>query len=546
MMGKRSLLVSSISALLLFAGLFSISLVFKNETPLGGKTDYVVTMFASLILLFWGLTMSYRIQFNVPKRIISAIYIIGFFWMLLKFVKWLVHIPVLIKYIDYLYYVPMVLIPSLFFVFCIENFNANFRFKKPLYIGIFVFTLFLVLMALTNDAHGLIYHNYHFGTFPDGSLKIQSIQYTYGPIHYVAMAYIGLVIVLSTLHTVIGAKLSPFQSIVPTLIVIMGIYYFVMYAMNFDFARNTPFLKDLALMSIIFLQASIESMLDVGIVQNNGRYASNFSRLMLPMCIYDEKHNILFKSERFDEQSYLTPNPNLRSDEKKLGLYTVVSQANLEEILNLKQKIDAETTELENAGKLLLGMLEVTTQQASVSYRLALADEIENSIGKSKQELNALVSSLPDEITDENSTETKRTLGRIALCLGYMKQKCMLLLGAKERKSLSADAFSMLLNVISHDVQSVGFKEVAVAVASKDEVDFSIAIAVNELADEVAKAYEFLSLNALFVVNPTARTCSVELDGQPLKIKRLIVPNVNLTTRKADNGLRIFAEVTHD
>lgn len=540
-MNKKLVAILSILSIVLFGSLFAIMLVFPSYSPIGGTYDYPVTIFASFLLLVWGIAMTNRVQIVKPKRILMLIVITSFLWMVLKFAKWLSSVPDFIKYLDYAYYIPIMLIPTLFFFLCIETFYPDSRYKKVFFISPIIINTFFIVMAFTNDLHGLIYHNYHFNITGTGDLIYQEIIYTYGIVHDIAMMYIGLLIIISIIIIIYQARLSLLKAIVPSIIVILAVTYSFLYAYRVPIVRSTLFLEDLAFMAIVFLQSSMEAILDVGVIQNNGRYDWNFSHSMLPMCIYDANNKKLFKSKKYNEQAYLNPSQDIRNSERIVGLYTIVSQANLSEIIALRQTISEETNELENANRLLTKMLEITAQQASIEYRLELTEEIEQSIGETRQTLYALVSSLPNAINDENASNVRKTLGRIALSLGFMKQNCMLLLGAKEKKSLSSDAFYMLLNVIAHDIKSVGFGEVAITVSSKDEVDFSFANNVNEFANAVANAYEFLTLNALFIVNPNERTIIVELDGKNIKAKHLDVENMNITTTYVDNGLRISA-----
>jgi|GEM_PF-1998989 len=545
-MSKRSLAFTILFVVAIFAVAFSCALAFENGNVVGGRADYLVTIILSFVFLFWSITMTYRVQFKTPKNVLHAITIVGFFWILLRFVKWLPNILTLAKYIDYLYYLPMILFPSLFLAFCVETFHSNLKGKKWLYLAVALISTLFVVLSLTNDLHELIYKNYHFNADEHGVIVARLATYSYGFMHYAAMAYIFALILTAFVVTVIGAKPTPLQAILPVGVVVIATVYFVLYAVGVRFLHEAFFLKDLALVSILLLQFGIETMLDVGLVQNNGRYVGNFSRSMLPMCIYDEKGRTLYKSDGFFETLKYSEAQKVRSSSKNIGDYTLVSQADISEIINLKQNIENENAELSRTNLLLENTLNLTRERASITHRLELSNEIENSIGKSREDLKKLVDSLPDKMTDDNFEKSKRTLGKIAMILGYMKQKCMLLLGAKERRLLSAEEFKMLLNVVVHDIQSVGFEKIAFTLTSNGDVDFALAIAVNELLNEVAHAYEFLDLEMLVVVNQTARTCSLELDGKPLEKKPFSVPNAKVVLKDADNGLRITMEVSND
>ena len=544
-MTNRRWLATCVVATLLFAIAYTLATVFPVGNLTGGTADYLVTLFASFLLLFWGITMSYRVQFSRQRTILTLIFIVSFLWILLRFVKWLPNDIPIAKYSDYVYYLPMTLVPALFLVLCIENFAPNFRFKKALYISLALIVLFFFVMALTTDLHGLVYKDYSFGPDENGMPSARFPSYSYGIVHYFDMGFVALCI-LSSLFVatfVSRGQLTIKSVILPAIIVVLAAAYFTLYSLGISFVRSTLFLKDFALMSVLLLQAAIEIMLDTGLVQNNGRYVTHFERSSLPMCIYDENGKMLFSSEKFDEKRFKTSDAKFRYNEQTIGKYELVVEEDLTEIIALKDKINQENNELTETNKLLHKMIDVARDSTSLAFRLSLISEIEGSIGKSRAELDEMLSTLPDEITKENQKQTKETLGRIALCLGYMKQKCMLLLGAKEKKALSADAFKMLLNVISHDVQSVGFAEVGAAINCEDDVSFPFALAVNELANEIAKAYAFLELDALIIINPKKSSCIFELEGQPLSVKPLTVTGATIKSKVQDNGLRVVMEV---
>ena len=544
-MTNRRWLATCVVATLLFAIAYTLATVFPVGNLTGGTADYLVTLFASFLLLFWGITMSYRVQFSRQRTILTLIFIVSFLWILLRFVKWLPNDIPIAKYSDYVYYLPMTLVPALFLVLCIENFAPNFRFKKALYISLALIVLFFFVMALTTDLHGLVYKDYSFGPDENGMPSARFPSYSYGIVHYFDMGFVALCI-LSSLFVatfVSRGQLTIKSVILPAIIVVLAAAYFTLYSLGISFVRSTLFLKDFALMSVLLLQAAIEIMLDTGLVQNNGRYVTHFERSSLPMCIYDENGKMLFSSEKFDEKRFKTHDAKFRYNEQTIGKYELVVEEDLTEIIALKDKINQENNELTETNKLLHKMIGVARDSTSLAFRLSLISEIEGSIGKSRAELDEMLATLPDEITKENQKETKETLGRIALCLGYMKQKCMLLLGAKEKKALSADAFKMLLNVISHDVQSVGFAEVGAAINCDDDVSFPFALAVNELANEIAKAYAFLELDALIIINPKKSSCIFELEGKPLSVKPLTVAGATIKSKVQDNGLRVVMEV---
>ena len=540
MMKNKIKLYLIISLPALFITLFSIALAFPQGFLQGGRLDYFVTLILSFALFFWGMTLVYRVQYSRQRKILLIIFIIAFLWIVLRFVKWLANIHFVSIYADYFYYVPMTVIPLLLFMLIVETFCPKLSYKKAIYITLATIVLIFILLASTNDLHNLIYSDIK-SYFPTDNPQIEIISYNYGILHFVMLGFVSLLSILTIILFFWGAgKYITFSQVfASSLLLVLLFAYIALYTFDIYFIKNIILLKDFALVIVILLTAIIETLLDVGLIQNNGRYIENFKNSNLPMCIYDEKGKKLFVSEKFSEQK----NKNLKEKSLKIGSYTLVLQEDLTEIELLKEKISSETKELTETNTMLEKLIKVNAEKSSLSHRLAFADEIEKSIENSKSELENLIFLLPDNITSNNQTETKQILGRLALLLGYMKQKCMLLIGSKERSHLTYDAFKLIMQVISKDIQSVGFENIGVNIEKITQISFNFALLVNDFLNLVAKTYAYCGLDALIFVSPKNQTCVIELDGNNLEIKKLSIDGLNIKVTKGDDSIRVFMGV---
>lgn len=531
-------LIISLSALLL--ALFFLALAFPQGFLQGGRFDYFVTLILSFALFFWGMTLAYRVQYSTQRKILLVIFIISFLWIVLRFVKWLVNIHFVSIYADYFYYVPMTVIPLLLFMLIVETFCPKLKHKKAIYITLIVIVSIFIFLAFTNDLHHLIYSNIK-STFPVDNPQIEIITYDYGILHFVMLGFVSLLSIATIVLFFWGAgkQITFNQIFVSSLLLVLLFAYIALYTLNVSFIKNTMLIKDFALVIVILLTAIIETLLDVGLIQNNGRYVKNFKNSNLPMCIYDENGEKLFVSDKFSEQK----NTNLKEKSRKIGSYTIVLQEDLTEIALLKEKIVSETREFSKTNAMLEKLIKVNAGKSSLSHRLAFADEIEKSIENSKKEVKSLISKLPDKITSKNQTDAKQTLGKISLLLGYMKQKCMLLLGSKECSHLTYDAFKLIIQVISKDIQSVGFANVGVNISKSEQISFDFALKVNDFANLVAKTYAFCNLDVLILINPNSKTCIMELDGNDIEIKQISLDGLNIKITQDDDSIRIFMGV---
>ena len=542
-MTKKKQITTLLSFCLFFIVLFALACIFPQGYLQGGTIDYLVTLIASFCLFFWGMTMVYRVQYKKQRTILLVIFVISFLWIALRFVKWLANIHFVSVYADYFYYVPMTVIPLLFFMLVVETFCNQFKHKKIFYgILIGIASIFIIL-AFTNDLHHLIYTNFE-SYFPADNPSIEVITYNYNFLHFIMLGFTFLLSLSTIILFFIGTwKQLNFKQIIISLLFILVLFtYISLYTLNFNFIKNTLLLKDFALIIVVLLSAILETLLDFGLIQNNGHYEENFKKSNIPMSIYNENKQAIFVSEKFSH----IQNNNLKEKTKEIGKYTLIVQEDLTEIIKLKEKISEETKELENINQMLKKLIKINSEQSKLAHKLEFASEIEASVEKTKKELQNLILKLPNKITKDNEKLVKQNLGIIALYLGYMKQKCMLLLGAKERQCLTYDSFNLIMQVITKDMQSVGFNDIAFNVTKTNNIYFDFALKVNDFAFFVAKSYEFCGIDAIVFVNPNKNTCIMELAGKNIQIKQIKIYGLNISCTKVDNCVRIVMEVRND
>lgn len=535
--------ITILIAAILFVGFFLLSILIPRGYLQGGGFDYLVTLIIASLLLLWGISMIYRIQFKKQKLLVTLLVITIFMWMIIKYVKWLPNIRFLNIYIDYVYFVPALMIIDLFFILMLETFYENLHIKKIIYIILVTLSLAFVLLVFTNDLHHLFYTNYEFHTGENE--KVETVTSSYGPLYYVYLAFVLLIAIAAVLIFAFGSKkqLSFKQFIFPVLLSVVLVIYISLYILRIPFIRQWIIFKDFSLMCSLFAISILESFLDIGLIQNNGHYQKNFSESFLAMTIYDENNYPLFKS--FGSDLIVDLN-EVKITEKNIGNYKLKLVEDISAIKKLQNKIIKENDNIKTANKTLADLIEINKQQASISYRLNLMNEIEKSIGKSKEQALNLINSLPDEINSDNSGETRKKLAMIAWLISYMKQKCMVLLEAKEKKNIDYESFEILLNVISIDLASIGFNNVGYNYSSKDDLSIDFVISVIDLVNKVATSYAYKNIEMLIATNSTQNACRICLFDTSLDIKDINLDGLDIKTTLNEDGLNIKMEKKYE
>ena len=533
----KKFLVFSLS-IVAFIALFIVTALYPQGFMTGGSISYTLTFALLFVLFIWGISMYYRVQYDNQKKIILSIIITLILWTIIKYLKWLPNIHLLAIYLDYIYYIPMVMIPLLFSALCIEAFFKDTKWRKPYYIITSIVSSLFIVAVFTNDLHHLIYD--YTITIDDVNPVIEHISYGYGILHYIAMVYIGLMTLFTFTIFAIGVrkKVTVWQILVPLLIYFLILSYSVLYLLGLNIIKSTPLIKDFATMITILLLLMLEALLDVGLIRNNGLYLSNFKKSAIPMCIYDEYDDVLFKTNTFINTK---PNDiNYRYNTKIEEYYKIVVEENLEEIIELKEKIESENEKIERINEFVLKTIEINSKNQSILNKTKLVNEIEKDIKYAENIIKDIVHSIPDELTSENEKDVMEKLGIISLLLGYMKQKCMLLIEFKKNSSMTLESFKFLLNVIKSDISSAGYLNVAFNVISKssDNVNSDDVLIINDFLNRVAYDYAFTNSNMLVIINLDNKKVTIDLDGDNLVSKELIIENTNITY-STDDTFRI-------
>ena len=515
----------------LFIASFVLTSVFPKGYIRGGDYEYLITIILSFALLSWGISMIWRAQYKRQRVYIIILVLSFFFWILLRFVKWLPNIHYVSIYADYFYYVPMTLIPIIFFMMTTDTFFPNFKRKRLVYAILIVFAYVLIALVLTNELHHLVYRNFKVTYGDDPNIEI--ITSEYGSLHYVALGFVGVVSIAALLVFLIGSRkqVSLKQLFVVSGSFILIITYIVLFTIGL--LSHVPLLRDFATCITLLLSLLLESLLSTGLIQNNGKYAFNFSKASIGIGIYDEHLKEIYKTSAFDLSK-----KSIKVADKDIGEYKINIIEDLSSIHSLQESIKKEIEEIENKNSNLKKLIEISKEESSLNYRLSLMGEIENSITTTKDEILSLVKTLPNKLDDSS----KKTLGYIAMLLGYMKQKCMLLLRAKEQTSMDYEQASLLMDVISRDVISAGYEDVAIKLNKADSFDVRFLSIVNDFIHEIAKSYAFSDTELLIFIDYENKAIKARIVGENIKLKEINQAKGNID----DEGVVHLLEVAYE
>ena len=127
----------------------------------------------------WGISIRRRITQLQVRRFLTAIAALMIFWLAMRTLKYqFVTDPNAARYLWYLYYVGMLLIPLLSLLVAMSlGKPENYRLPRWATL-LFVPTAALLLLVLTNDLHQLVFR------FPEGAAVFTDKEYDYAVLYW--------------------------------------------------------------------------------------------------------------------------------------------------------------------------------------------------------------------------------------------------------------------------------------------------------------------------------------------------------------------------
>lgn len=134
------------------------------------------------LYIAWGISVRMRILQKQTRRYLTGMVFLMIFWFLIRTVKYFyisaTDYPVTVRYLWYLYYLPMMFIPLLaVFIAMSAGREEDYRISGPAMLP-FILTAVLFLLVMTNDLHQLVF------IFPSDAVVWTDFDYGYGVGYY--------------------------------------------------------------------------------------------------------------------------------------------------------------------------------------------------------------------------------------------------------------------------------------------------------------------------------------------------------------------------
>ncbi|MGN1258787.1 MAG: histidine kinase N-terminal 7TM domain-containing protein, partial [Christensenellales bacterium] len=440
---KRNFVVGGVMLGVLLCIIFA--LVFGKTDASENNRKANVLMYC-LVAILLSVVMFNSIFKTIDKKI-KIYFIILFclfaFWLGIKIFDKVSAFNDNNDYTWYLLYIPLLFIPSMWFITNNQIYIKNKTHKKVMAIASLSISFLLLFLVLTNDFHQFVF------IFPDDVTGTHVGDYKYNIGYFIIYAFI-FVEILTTIvlfYTFSVKKTTIKQKISPSIVILLVLVYSILYMLT---EISIPYLSDMTLVYTILGTLLVYVSLKCGLIKNSGAYFEFFETCNVPLAIVNEEQGIEYQNAQYQKQK---ASKNMLLQKQKLNSGTLLVLEDVGKLKSLQDNLKKEIEKLEYSNKILEKNKEILQKEKQIKQHSLLLDKVEKQIKAKKIILEQLLNNLPTEITKENKNQTKEILNEIKLVVGYLKRKASLILFAEQKNEISKDELRLLFNESFNDLK---------------------------------------------------------------------------------------------
>ena len=440
---KRNLIVGGIMFGVLLCIIFALFFGKTDASETNRKADVLIYCLVAILLAVVMFNSIIKIIDKKTKIYFIILFCLFAFWLGIKIFDKVSGFNDENDYTWYLLYIPLLFIPTMWFITNNQIYIKNKTYKKVMAIISISISLLLFLLVLTNNFHQLVF------IFPDYVTGNHVGDYKYNIGYFVIYAFIFVEILTTiVLFYVFSLKKTTIkQKILPSIVILLVFVYSILYMATDIFI---PYLFDMTLVYTILGTILVYVSLKCGLVKNSGAYFEFFETCNVPLAIVNEKQYIEYQNAQYEKQK---TNGNMLLQKQKLNSGTLLVLDDVEKLKSLQKELKTENEKLEYINKILEDKKEVLQKEKQIKQHALLLDKVEKQIKNKKNVLEELLNNLPETITTENKKQTKETLNEIKSIVGYLKRKTSLILLSEQKQKITKDELKLLFNESFNDLK---------------------------------------------------------------------------------------------
>ena len=482
-----------------------------------------ITLLFAILFTMWTIRLYYKLYDKKTRRYILFIGILIVFWMLIRIIRG-VTIDINIKRICwYLYYLPLIFIPTLFYV-CSNSLLS--KMNKTRKIFIYLISSILLILVLTNDFHELVFK------FNNGIYFHNDYNHYVG--YYLIFIWIfylfgGGMIKLAINRLKIKKDLKVF---LPLIVLLLGLIYTYLYILDVPYIRET----NMSIVNSVLICLGIELAFYLDLIPNNKKYIQKFFNSNLDMSIISLDGNTKYTTCAFKvvptfilddiknnkvKQTY--QKKHIVYDIKKNKDSYVIIKKDLTNILKLKEEMVKQQKELLKQQESMKLEEKTKRELYEIKIRKDTINRVEKKLEEKRLEAKKIL--MKDDIKREDLEKVKRIII-------YSKKKSMLIISEMNNEIYNEESIKILLNELIVGMSSLNI-EGLVVVKNKMNIKGRI---MSYLYDIVYELIENSKNNAVMIY--------VFSNNNMVNLKAVIGTNKKIKDKlKLDSNIKVKEKV---
>lgn len=396
----------------------------------GGYLNHIRSALYILLFSMWGFSLDRRI---IQKQVLHCLRITAalmLLWLILRTLKYeVITDTVVMRYVWYLYYLPMLFIPMLavYIALCLGKPDEYRLSRKAGILAIVPAVLFLAV--ITNDLHQQVF------AFKSGVPGLpKNGTYSYRPLYFACLGWMIVCMAFSIISLLKKSRIPGGRKrLMPFVTGCIMILYGVLYISGISAVRR--WFGDMNVMFCLLFALVYESCIRCRMIQSNTGYPELFEASTLAACIADRDGNIVLRSRAAAEdmvcptEGHTVIRPDgMRISSAPIGGGYVVWQDNVRQLAELRNRLNENRAELEKSKKKLQDAYLVRKKLYELTEKNLIYDELEDKHGKQITRIRQLL----EQCKGADPQKMRGIMKRILLLGTYIKRSANLYFLSRE------------------------------------------------------------------------------------------------------------------
>lgn len=416
-------------ALAIFTAMVLRQIVRWADAPLDWFCGMIRSAIYIELFIAWGVSLHRRIIQPQVRRYLTSISVLVVFWMTVRTIRYSLDECIwLMRYLWYLYYLPMLLIPLLaVFVALSLGKPDNFRLSK--WTGLlYIPTAALLLLVLTNDLHQFVF------VFPEDAI-VWVNDYSYALGYFLAVGWVVSCTITALVVMLIKCRIPHSRTVLmlPFAPAVVALIYGVLYYFR------VPWLKfltgDMTVVFCLLIVAILECCIECGLIQSNTGYEELFMVSRLGAQITNQENAVCLASANAraltEEQRISTKTQTVSADKsmivksQPIGFGHVLWQENVAELTEAIEQIEENCRDLAEHNRIRQENLKTRKKILALQEKNRVSDLLHR---ETAGQIDLIDRMLAQYDTETDDRKRSRLLGGAAVVGAYIKRYGNLLL----------------------------------------------------------------------------------------------------------------------